>query len=55
MAIDMTAAIPNATTLIKRLATNANEPANPRGYCQEIKQKPKLHPLGEDTHPAAKP
>lgn len=29
MAIDMTAAIPNAATLVKRPATNANEPSRP--------------------------
>jgi hypothetical protein len=38
MAIAMSAAIPNAATLVKRPAINAREPANPHGYCQEIKQ-----------------
>jgi hypothetical protein len=37
MAIDMTAAIPNATTLIKNLRLTQMSPRIPRGYCQEIK------------------
>jgi hypothetical protein len=54
MAIAMTAAIPNAATLVKRPATNASEPANSVQLLPGNQTKQGLHLLGEDTHFAAK-
>jgi hypothetical protein len=55
MAIAVSAAIPNAATLVKKPAINAGEPANSARLLPGNQTKPGLHLLGEDTHPAAKP